>query len=307
MSMIHVLLEEKLYDESFVRDWTNGTFLMREDNHQLLTARDLSQSGDSETFFVWDDRSNDLVSYRADQGYVQGDVVPALLGALRVTLAGGKVVECRPAFDRFTKLVAHYAPEGSEQLTSVSAADVRRAARMFATETPSCYYSWVGLELHSDATQINRAVCTFYALTGQFDHRGSNLLYASTPIQPITGQDLLAKELASRRLGIAELPLGSPGHSGRVQSSHVYRAILTGQPYPVKAMISFGGDPLLSNRDGLRGKTALEALDFFVHVDIFANPAPLAPTCCCRLLPAGSTKVSCRHSRQPRKPPPGRS
>jgi anaerobic selenocysteine-containing dehydrogenase len=27
MSMIHVLLEEKLYDESFVRDWTNGTFL----------------------------------------------------------------------------------------------------------------------------------------------------------------------------------------------------------------------------------------------------------------------------------------
>ena len=194
MSMIHVLLEEKLYDENFVRDWTNGTFLVREDNHQLLTARDLSQSGDSETFFVWDDRSNDLVSYRADQGYAQGDVVPALSGAHAVTLAGGKVVECRPAFDQLTKLAAQYAPEGSEELTSVPAADVRRAARMFATETPSCYYSWVGLELHSDATQINRAVCTFYALTGQFDQRGSNLLYASTPIQPITGQDLLPKE-----------------------------------------------------------------------------------------------------------------
>ena len=84
---------------------------------------------------------------------------------------------------------------------------------MFATETPSCYYSWVGLELHSDATQINRAVCTFYALTGQFDQRGSNLLYATTPIQPITGQDL-TKTTRARRLGITELPLGSPGHSG---------------------------------------------------------------------------------------------
>ena len=48
MSMIHVLLEEKLYDENFVRDWTNGSFLVRQDNHQLLTARDLSHSGDSE-------------------------------------------------------------------------------------------------------------------------------------------------------------------------------------------------------------------------------------------------------------------
>jgi anaerobic selenocysteine-containing dehydrogenase len=285
MSMIHVLLEEKLYDESFVRDWTNGAFLMRPDNHQLLTARDLSQSGDEETFFVWDVRGNDLVSHRADQGYARGDVVPALFGAHEITLAGGKVVVCRPAFDQMTKLAASYAPERAEKLTSVPADDVRRAARMFATETPSCYYSWVGLELHSDASQTNRAVCTFYALTGQFDQRGSNLLYASTPIQPITGQELLPKEVASRRLGIGELPLGSPGHSGRVQADHVYRAILTGRPYPVKAMISFGGDPLLSNRDGSRGKTALEALDFFVHIDIFSNPSA---ACADLLLPAST-------------------
>jgi anaerobic selenocysteine-containing dehydrogenase len=285
MGMIHVLLEEKLYDENFVRDWTNGAFLIRADNHQLLTARDLSQSGDEETFFVWDIRGNELVSYRTDQGYGRSDVVPALFGAHQITLAGGRIVECRPAFDQLKKLATGYAPERAQKLTSVPAREVRRAARMFATETPSCYYSWVGLELHSDATQINRAVCTFYALTGQFDQRGSNLLYASTPIQPITGQELLPKDVASRRLGIADLPLGSPEHSGRVQADHVYRAILTGRPYPVKAMISFGGDPLLSNRDGLRGKNALEALDFFVHVDIFGNPSA---ACADLLLPAST-------------------
>jgi anaerobic selenocysteine-containing dehydrogenase len=285
MGMIHVLLEEKLYDENFVRDWTNGAFLIRADNHQLLMARDLSQSGDEETLFVWDVRGNDLVSYRADQGYGRSDVVPALFGAHEIPLAGGKIVECRPAFDQLKRLAAAYAPERAEELTSVPAREVRRAARMFATETPSCYYSWVGLELHSDATQINRAVCTFYALTGQFDQRGSNLLYANTPIQPITGQELLPKDVASRRLGIGQLPLGSPGHSGRVQADHVYRAILTGRPYPVKAMISFGGDPLLSNRDGLRGKTALDALDFFAHVDIFGNPSA---ACADLLLPAST-------------------
>lgn len=285
MSMIHVLLEENLYDETFVRDWTNGAFLLRQDNHQLLTARDLSQSGESETFLVWDNQTNGLATYRAGQGYTKRDVVPALLGAHEIALAGGKVVECRPAFDQLTKLASQYAPERSEELTGVPARDVRQATRLFATETPSCYYSWVGIELHSDATQTNRALCTLYALTGQFDQCGSNLLYATTPVQPITGQNLLPKELASRRLGISELPLGSPGHSGRVQARHAYRAILTGEPYPVKAMISFGGDPLLANRDGQRGKVALEALDFFVHVDIFANPSA---ACADLLLPAST-------------------
>ncbi|HXV81597.1 MAG TPA: molybdopterin-dependent oxidoreductase [Candidatus Binatia bacterium] len=273
MSMIYVLLEEKLYDENFVRDWTNGAFLMRQDNHQLLTARDLLRSGDPETFLVWDNQTNHLATYGAEQGYARSGVVPALYGAHPITLISGKVVECRPAFDQLTKLASQYAPEGSEELTGVPAREVRRAARLFATEKPSSYYSWVGIELHSDASQTNRALCTFFALTGQFDQRGSNLLYATTPIQPITGQDLLPRELTSRRLGVTELPLGSPGHSGRVQARHAYHAILTGEPYPVKAMIGFGGDPVLANRDGQRGKAALEALDFYVHVDMFTNPS----------------------------------
>jgi anaerobic selenocysteine-containing dehydrogenase len=285
MSMIHVLLEEKSYDENFVREWTNGTLLLHQDNHQLLTERDLSPSGDGETFFIWDIRSKGLVGYRVDQGWRRRDLIPSLHGAQSITLADGKRVECQPVFDELTRLAAQYAPERVEHLTSVPASDVRQAARLFARETPSCYYSWVGIELHADATQTNRALCIFYALTGQFDQRGSNLLYATTPVQPITGQELLPREAASRRLGVAELPLGSPGHSGRVQAPHAYRAILRGEPYPVKALISFGGDPLLANRDGHRGKAALEALDFFVHVDIFANPSA---ACADLLLPAST-------------------
>src|SRR5206468_5842245 len=42
LAMIHVLLEEGLYDAAFVRDWTNGPFLVREDTQPLLTERDLA-------------------------------------------------------------------------------------------------------------------------------------------------------------------------------------------------------------------------------------------------------------------------
>ena len=50
-------------------------------------------------------------------------------------------------------------------------------------------------------------------------------------------------------------------------------AILTSKPYPVRAAVMFGTDPLLGHGAPLRGKAALEALDFYVHVDTTLNPS----------------------------------
>ena len=284
--MIHVLLEEKLYDERFVRQWTNGPFLVRTDTHRLLTAQDLSLSGSPDTFVVWDGRSGGPVGDHTNHEDGRDSVEPALIGAFPVTLANGKVVECRPAFELLKELAAHYAPERSEAITWTPAGDVRRAVRMFATERPSCFFSWTGLEQHSDATQTNRAVDLFYALTGQFDQCGSNVLFASAPTNLVMGPELLPPEQAARRLGIAEHPLGPSSLPGNVPAYEIYRAILTGDPYPVKALVTFGSDLLLGRGDPLRGKAALEALDFHMHVDMFCNPSAtfadlLLPACTC--------------------------
>jgi anaerobic selenocysteine-containing dehydrogenase len=59
MSMIHVVLEEKLYDENFVRDWTNGAFCCVKTTINSL-RHETSRSGDGKTFFVWDDHINGL-------------------------------------------------------------------------------------------------------------------------------------------------------------------------------------------------------------------------------------------------------
>jgi anaerobic selenocysteine-containing dehydrogenase len=273
LSMIHVMLEESLFDEAFVRQWTNGPFLVRDDNQQLLSASDISPKGRADTFFVWDERGNDLVRYRTDQGYSREGTVPALSGAHAVKLIDGKVIKCRPALHHLRQVAELYAPERTEKLTSVPAQEVRRAVRMIVAEKPSCYYSWVGIELHSDATQTNRALCTLYALTGQFDERGGNVLFANTPVRPITGKELLPKETVSRRLGYTEYPLGSPGHGARAQARHVYRAILNAEPYPVKALLSFGGDLLLAHAGVAHGEAALKTLDFYAHVDMFSNPS----------------------------------
>lgn len=264
MAMIHVLIEENLFDTDFARRWTNGPFLVRCDNNQLLTERDLQNDGKSDTYIVWDEE------YNAPSGKQQN---AALFGAFVVTLGDGTLVKCRPALQMLKDAANAYVPELSAKATTVPAEEVRKAVRLFAKEKPSSYCTWVGLEQDSDAMQTNRAVCCFYALTGQFDERGSNVIFATTPNNPINGRELLPKSKADLRLGIEKHPLGPNADPGLVQTAEVYDAILTGRPYPIKALVLFGSDPLLGHGDPLRGKVALEALDFYAHVDTTINPS----------------------------------
>jgi anaerobic selenocysteine-containing dehydrogenase len=271
LAMIHVLIAEKLYDEAFVREWTNGPFLVRDDSNRLLTAHDLSPMGSPHSFVVWDAGRDAPVVYDPETGYAEHIVKPALGGTFTCRLGDGTEVSCRSAFALLADVASRYAPELSEEVTWVPTDAVRQSVRLFATERPSCLFTWAGLEMHSNAMQTNRAVSCFYALTGQFDEQGSNVLTAMTPARPIAGKDLLPKGKADLRLGLADHPLGPPSDPGLVQAAGVNDAILTGRPYMVKGMVLFGSDPLLGHGDAERSRQALEALDFYVHMDLFAN------------------------------------
>jgi anaerobic selenocysteine-containing dehydrogenase len=266
MAMIHVLIEEKLFDEEFTRRWTTGSCLVRCDNNQLLTERDLQIGGSTDAYMVWDEHDNAPIAMRRNNA-------AALFGSFTVHLSDGTAVNCQTALEMLKDKAAGYAPERSASITTVPPLDVRRAVRLFAGEKPSSYCTWVGLEQDCDAMQTNRAVCCFYALTGQFDERGSNVLFATTPTHPITGRELLAKVKADCRLGIAQHPLGPPADPGLVQAAAVYQAILTERPYAIKALVLFGSDPVLGHGDPLHGKAALEAVDFYIHVDTTLNPS----------------------------------
>ncbi|MBI2369381.1 MAG: molybdopterin-dependent oxidoreductase [Deltaproteobacteria bacterium] len=273
LAFIHVLLGEELYDREFVRAWTNAPLLVRGDTGDLLKAGDWETGGDESSFVVWDEVSRRPVPYHPSSlSYGREGVVPALLGALPVRLTGGRPIECRPVFQRLFDLVRDYSPEAVEQICWVDAERIRQAARLVATNRPACYYTYVGLEEHTNAMQTNRAVCVFYALTGNFDAQGGNALFPTTPTNPIGGKEFLPDEQVQRRLGYSERPLGPVGTVGNIQAYDFYRAVLTGKPYPIRALVAFGGNILLSNGDTRTGIEALKRLEFLLHVDIFPNP-----------------------------------
>src|SRR5439155_21496923 len=63
LGIAHVMIERGWYDRAFVRDWTNGPFLVRSDNERLLRASDLSPAGSSGKYVAWDATAQKPVVY----------------------------------------------------------------------------------------------------------------------------------------------------------------------------------------------------------------------------------------------------
>ena len=125
---------------------------------------------------------------------------------------------------------------------------------------------------HTNATQASRAIEILYALLGDFDRPGGNVPGPSPKVEDVSARAALGQAMEMRRLGRAERPIGPPATPGTVTAYDLYRAILDGEPYPVRALVSFGANALLANGDTLRGRQALERLEFFAQVELVETP-----------------------------------
>jgi anaerobic selenocysteine-containing dehydrogenase len=271
LGLANVMIERGWYDRDFIREWSNGPHLVRGDTGRLLTERDLEPNGDPRRILAWDAAAARLVPYDAAAGRYDGDASGlALEGEYRVATPQGEVV-CRPAFELYRRLCRRYPPETVEAISWVPRAQVEACARLIWHARPASYYAWSGHEHHANVTQTARAMSLLYALTGSFDKRGGNVLFTGPPAAPIAGQDLSAVRHMAPTVGVGERPLG-PARWGWVGTPDLYRAILEGTPYPVRAVIGFGANVLLAHANGRRGREALQALDFYAHLDLFMNP-----------------------------------
>ena len=272
LGLAHVMIDQGWYDDAFVRDWTNGPLLVRADTGRFLRERDLDRAGGAENYLAWDEVSERPISFDPSLGGYAADTANlALSGSYDIETLEG-LVTCRPTFQLLSELCARYDPNVVERLTGVEAEQVVRTAEMLWQERPVAYMVWSGLEQQSNATQIARAIGLVYALTGSFDRKGGNVQFPAAPGANIQGDELLSAEQRAKTLGLVERPLG-PSRFDHVTSADIYRAILDKQPYAVRGLVSFGSNLLVAHADGERGREALEALSFHLHVDLFLNPS----------------------------------
>jgi anaerobic selenocysteine-containing dehydrogenase len=143
---------------------------------------------------------------------------------------------------------------------------------LLAENRPVSHYFHNGLVQHTNATQACRAIEVLYALIGDFDRPGGNVVAPAAGVEPVMARAVLPPAAQARRLGRRERPVGPPSIPGSVTAYDLYRAILDEDPYPVRALVGFGANLLLANGDSLRGRAALERLDFFAQIELVHTP-----------------------------------
>ena len=117
--------------------------------------------------------------------------------------------------------------------------------RLLGAHRPVSHYFHNGLVQHTNATQASRGIEILYALLGDFDAPGGNVPGVSPRVNDVSARDALPKDMALRRLGRTERPIGPAVVPGTVTAYDLYRAILEGEPYRVRAIVSFGANMLM--------------------------------------------------------------
>jgi len=267
MALAHQLICNGWYDERFIRDWSNGPLLVREDNGELLTTA--AHSG--QHYLAWDATYQKVVPYDPKAGCYQtahGEL--ALFGEFDIETHTGKVA-CKTVFQLYADACSHYTPSKAEALTDIPAEQIIATARLLHESGPVSYFTWTGTAQQSQATQTGRAIALLYALTGYIDAPGGNRYFSKPPIANLFGMELLAEEQRVKMLGLQERPLG-PGKMGWITSYDLYKSVVDGAPYRTRALVGFGGNPLLTKPNAEAVGEALEQLEFYVHADMFLNP-----------------------------------
>ncbi len=195
------------------------------------------------------------------------------LGLVRELVEGGRydrgfVERYTVGFEELAAYARRFTPEVVERETGVSARALREMAGALASAAPRvAVYVGNGPEHHENGINNIRAVACLDPILGAVDVPGGNLLAEGFGGRPLT----LYEEIPLQHLE----PIGAerfPVLYGLRRECHTMTgmdAILSGSPYPLRAMILTAANPALTNPNSLKVCRALESLDLLVVRDLF--------------------------------------
>ncbi|MBW2029209.1 MAG: molybdopterin-dependent oxidoreductase [Deltaproteobacteria bacterium] len=274
LSWINVIISEQLYDEDFIKRWTNAPFLVRDDVKRLLRKSDILRGGSPDEYIVWDEASCRPKSWNATHlSYEDKAVVPALYGSYRVFLWDGTEIECRPVWELMREIASEWHPEKAAKVTWLPADRIRESARLYAKTRPACIEWGVSMSQCSRSTATNQAILHLKAITGNLDAPGGNAFW-HVPGYRMPHTPLSSEQEEKR---ITSHYLFSHSSSTPRPSAHqpdVWRAAATGKPYPIRALYGETSNPLVNHeKPDKYVMQALKKIDFIVWTDITMTPS----------------------------------
>jgi anaerobic selenocysteine-containing dehydrogenase len=202
-------------------------------------------------------------------------------------------------FEDLRKRASHYPLDKVAELTWVPADKIQQAAEWYATLGPAVTNHGMGVEHLPGVIETLHAHFILSALCGNVDAKGGDIFTTPYPglihEQEIAAHDRLSHAQIEKTLGIDRFRLMSRKGFDQVQTqvrrvygneaynrtsyeafAHgptIYRAMLTGKPYPVRGMITLSSNPMVTAPNTRLVYEALKSLDLYVVADFFMTPS----------------------------------
>lgn len=265
------------------KDYENSRFIMLwgEDplgpNQSLHENRELVEAIKRKTKLVVVD------PYRtrtAEKAHVWLPINPGTDGALALAMAH-RIVEtgahdaefCENyvyGFDAFAEHVKEkgYTPQWAEGITGISAETIIELADEFARTKPAVMDGLKGIVNYSNGFQALRAIFCLNAITGNVDGPGCLILKEAGPLLPpldIPEDKVFVPERPSLSIAMG-YPLAPD-----IPSQLLPKAVLEGDPYPVKALFFHVVNPAMSDPNTALFRKMMAGLDLSVTIDLYMS------------------------------------
>ena len=176
-------------------------------------------------------------------------------------------------WDAFVQRVREYPLFKVQEITWVDQDLIRQAARMYASIKPAGIHWGVPTEQTINCTDYTRLATGLMAVTGNLDAPGGNVFHMPPPVRKVSEfsrHDALSAEQNKKRLAGEKYKLGA--RMTFITPKAAWEAIFTAKPYPVKAGLFVGTNPVVTGANAKEIYAALQKLDFLAVADFFLTP-----------------------------------
>lgn len=166
-----------------------------------------------------------------------------------------------------------YTPRWAEQETGIAASEIESLVRELAEDKPAVifHFGYRGAN-HANEIYQRRAILILNALMGSMEAKGGIFFkkgpgeVGGKPARKLTDQTFPGIGVPRfDKVGTPDFPLPDPSHG---VGQMLPMAILNDDPYPIKALINYRFDPIMSIPDSNLTKKALDKLDLIVTIDV---------------------------------------